>query len=45
MEFICHRRNTIEELKSTDINCGVEIDIRSFSDMAWWNTDSSFPRK
>lgn len=30
MNIICHRRNTIEELKSTPSCFGVEMDIRSF---------------
>jgi hypothetical protein len=29
MNFISHRRNTIEELKATPIEYGVEVDIRS----------------
>lgn len=30
MKFISHRRNTIEQLKETNTNYGVEVDIRSF---------------
>ena len=30
MEVIAHRRNTIQELRNTPKNFGVEIDIRSF---------------
>ena len=29
MKFIAHRRNTIEELKATSMEYGVEVDIRS----------------
>lgn len=32
MEFIAHRINTIEELKRTPTNCGVEIDLRDYND-------------
>lgn len=32
MQIICHRRNKIEELKSTPTQYGVEIDIRSFGE-------------
>jgi len=32
MEIILHRRNTIESLKNTPSNYGVEIDIRSYGD-------------
>lgn len=28
MEFICHRINTIDELKNAPTDCGVEIDLR-----------------
>lgn len=30
MQIIAHRRNTIEELKSTPVEYGIEMDIRSF---------------
>lgn len=29
MKIICHRKNTIEDLQETNINYGVEVDIRS----------------
>ena len=32
MNIIRHRRNTIEELSSTDVKYGVEVDIRSWND-------------
>lgn len=32
MQIIAHRRNTIEELKSTPRDFGVEIDLRSYGD-------------
>jgi hypothetical protein len=32
MEFISHRINTIQELKNTPTNCGVEIDLRDNGD-------------
>lgn len=31
MEIICHRRNTLNDLKSTPKKYGVEIDIRSYN--------------
>ena len=32
MELIYHRRNTLEDLKSTNTNFGVEVDIRTNGD-------------
>lgn len=32
MNYIAHRVNTISELRATDCNCGVEVDIRSSGD-------------
>ena len=29
MRFIAHRRNTLEDLRTTPASCGVEVDIRS----------------
>jgi len=32
MQIIAHRRNTVEELKATPIEYGIEMDIRSYGD-------------
>ena len=32
MNFISHRRNTIDQLKKTNTKYGIEVDIRSFGD-------------
>lgn len=32
MQIICHRRNTIEQLRKTPTRYGVEIDLRSYQD-------------
>ena len=32
MEYIAHRINTVEELKKTPKECGVELDLRDFGD-------------
>ena len=32
MEFIAHRVNTVDELKNIPTECGVEVDLRDYSD-------------
>lgn len=39
MIIICHRRNTIEELKTTEPQFGIEVDIRSRGDLLYTHHD------
>lgn len=32
MKLIAHRRNTLAELNATPVDCGVEVDVRSFGE-------------